>query len=49
MQIKNQELLEQMYGKILAVLRDSNSTLVQVLAAYKSRPEEQPKNTAYRL
>lgn len=47
MQIENRELLEQFYGKKLAVLRDQNSTLAQVLEAYKTRPEKQPENTPY--
>lgn len=47
MKIKNQETLEQMYGKILAVLRSSSSTLEQVLTAYKSRAEKEPENAPF--
>ncbi len=45
MKIKNQDLLERMYSKILAVLRDPHSTLEQVLDAYKSSPERRQENT----
>jgi len=47
MKIENQELLEQMYSKILAVFRDPNSTLEQVFEAYKAEPEKQPENTPF--
>lgn len=39
MKIKDRELLEQVYSNVLAVLRDSNSTPEQALAAYKSNGE----------
>jgi hypothetical protein len=47
MKIENQELLEQLYGKKLAVLRDQNSTLAQVLEAYKATPEKEAENGPY--